>query len=84
MGIRLIVVDLRACFNQADLRTHRSYYPMSQEIFSSELNKDIICEANGCSAKATTNIAVKVGQQGVISLHLCKGCVNKFREEEPK
>jgi hypothetical protein len=50
---------------------------MSQEILSSDINKDL-CEAFGCSAKATTEISVKVGQQGTISLRLCNDCVNKF------
>ena len=53
--------------------------PMSQGILSSELNKSL-CEAVDCFAEATTEIKVKVGKQGTISLLLCKGCVNKFRE----
>jgi hypothetical protein len=50
---------------------------VSQEILSSNTNKDI-CETYGCSAKATTEISVKVGKQGTISLRVCKDCENKF------
>jgi hypothetical protein len=39
-----------------------------------------ICEAFGCSAKATTQIAVKVGKRGTIILHLCRNCVDRFDE----
>jgi hypothetical protein len=53
---------------------------VSQEILSSDTNKDI-CEAYGCSAKATTDIKVKVGKQGKISLLLCKECVNRFTDK---
>ena len=54
---------------------------MSQEIIDSEVNNDI-CEAVGCFAKATIGIALKVGQQEVIPLRLCKDCVNKFDGDE--
>ena len=54
---------------------------MSQEIIDSGVNNSI-CEASECSAKATIEITVKVGQQGVIPLHLCKKCVNKFAGDE--
>jgi hypothetical protein len=54
---------------------------MSQRTIDSGINNDI-CEAVGCFAKATNEIIVKVGQQGVISLRLCKNCVNKFAGEE--
>ena len=50
---------------------------MSQSIISSEVNKDV-CEAVGCFAEATTEIKVKVGKQGTISLRLCNDCLNKF------
>jgi hypothetical protein len=39
-----------------------------------------ICEAVGCSAKATDEIAVKVGSLGAISLSLCGYCISKFQE----
>jgi hypothetical protein len=54
---------------------------MSHRTISSEVN-NTICEAVGCLAKATTEITVKVGQQGVIALRLCKGCVDKFNGDE--
>jgi hypothetical protein len=41
-----------------------------------------ICEATGCSAKATNKIDVKVGQRGTIGLHLCVNCIHKFDEKE--
>jgi hypothetical protein len=41
---------------------------------------NLICEAVGCSARATEKIAVKVGTLGVISLLLCNDCVSKFQE----
>jgi hypothetical protein len=50
---------------------------MSQQTLDPEVNNSI-CEAVGCFAKATTKIAVKVGQQGVISLCLCQNCISKF------
>jgi hypothetical protein len=53
---------------------------MSENTISSEIY-NVICEAYGCYAKATTEISVKVGQQGTISLLLCKECVNRFTEK---
>jgi hypothetical protein len=50
---------------------------MSQNTISCKVNKNI-CEAFGCYATATTEIEVKVGNKGTISLHLCNNCVNKF------
>ena len=51
---------------------------MSQDIVvSSEANKQI-CEAVGCSAQATQQIQVKVGEKGMICLCLCSNCVSKF------
>ena len=38
------------------------------------------CEAAGCFSKATSRIAVKVGNLGVIPLLLCSNCVTKFQE----
>ena len=54
---------------------------MSQGIISSEVNKSL-CEAVGCFAGATTEIKVKVGKKGKVSLLLCKECVNKFRDSK--
>jgi hypothetical protein len=52
---------------------------MSQGIISSDVNKSL-CEAVGSFAEATTEIKVKVGKKGKVSLLLCKECVNKFRD----
>jgi hypothetical protein len=52
---------------------------MSQSRISSHLDKKI-CEASGCFAKATTEIAVKVGWQHTILLNLCESCVAKFQD----
>jgi hypothetical protein len=54
---------------------------MSQGIIDSDVN-NTICEAVGCIAKATTEIRVKVGQRGIISLRCCKYCVGKFVGDE--
>jgi hypothetical protein len=43
------------------------------------LINNVICEAFGCSAKATNKIAVEVGDSGAISLLLCDRCRPKFR-----
>ena len=48
-----------------------------------ELN-NLICEAEGCSAKATNEIKAKAGPQKVISLLLCNDCVSKFQEVTQK
>jgi hypothetical protein len=53
---------------------------MSHSTISSEVNNSV-CEAYGCYAKATTEISVKVGELGTISLLLCKECVNRFTEK---
>ena len=53
---------------------------MSENTISSEIY-NVICEAYGCYAKATTEISVKVGQQGTISLLLCKECINRFTDK---
>ena len=45
----------------------------------SELN-NLICEADGCIAKATIEIKVKAGPQKVILLSLCDNCVSEFQE----
>jgi hypothetical protein len=49
---------------------------MTKEVMDSQVNN--ICEAYGCSHKATTKISVKVGQLGSISLDLCNNCTEKF------
>jgi hypothetical protein len=56
-----------------------SVHPMSQEIIETDIISSI-CEAVGCSNKATISLAVKVGSGRVIQLSLCKNCVSKFEE----
>jgi hypothetical protein len=46
------------------------------------LGHNVTCEAFGCSAKATDEIAVKVGSLGVIPLSLCDDCISKFQENK--
>jgi hypothetical protein len=53
---------------------------MNQCKILQEVNNDI-CEAAGCFSPAEVQLKVKVGQQGNISLSLCKDCVCKFRNE---
>jgi hypothetical protein len=52
---------------------------MSQEIVELGLNNSI-CEAVGCSNKATVQLAVDVGLGRTIQLSLCKDCVSKFED----
>ena len=52
---------------------------MGREYVHTESNKDI-CEAFGCFKRAKTEIRVKVGEQGMISLQVCETCVAKFQE----
>jgi hypothetical protein len=54
---------------------------VSQEIIDSEVNNDT-CEAVGCFAKATNEIAVKVGNLGIIYLYVCKDCAKQFGDKE--
>ena len=49
---------------------------MDKQVIDFQVNN--ICEAFGCSQKATTKISVKVGQLGSISLDLCANCTKKF------
>ena len=40
--------------------------------------KSTICEASECSADATTEVNVPVGDLGTINLLLCENCKSKF------
>jgi uncharacterized protein YlaI len=60
-----------------------SVHPMNQEIIELEVNNSI-CEAVGCSNKATVELTVNVGRKRTIQLFLCKDCVSKFEEEDLK
>jgi hypothetical protein len=52
---------------------------MSQGVIELGLNNSI-CEAVGCSNKATVQLEVKVGPKRNIQLFLCKYCISKFEE----
>jgi hypothetical protein len=39
------------------------------------------CEAVRCNAKATTTIAVPVGDEGRIFVFVCKKCAYKFKSD---
>jgi hypothetical protein len=54
---------------------------MSQEVLSSYSNK-AVCEAQGCNAKATVSLPVKVGKLGTTRLMLCSNCVIKFNDDD--
>jgi hypothetical protein len=54
---------------------------MDQQIIETEVNNDI-SEAVRCFAKATTEIAVKVGNLGTISLDLCEDCAKQFEDKD--
>jgi hypothetical protein len=60
-----------------------SVHPMRQERIELDLVNSI-CEAVGCSNKATINLAVKVGSEQTIQLSLCKNCVAKFDDGNAK
>lgn len=57
--------------------------PMSQEIIELGLINSI-CEAVGCSNKATVQLAVNAGRERTIQLFLCKGCVCKFEDPQSR
>lgn len=42
--------------------------------------KNIVCEAVGCTANATTQINIPVGDLGTISLLLCNDCKPRFAD----
>jgi hypothetical protein len=56
---------------------------MSQETIELGLINSI-CEAAGCSNKATVLLSVKVGPERTIQLSLCKDCVSKFEDGDTK
>jgi hypothetical protein len=39
-----------------------------------------ICECIGCNANATSNVSVKVGDKGQITLFLCEKCKPRFSD----
>jgi hypothetical protein len=40
--------------------------------------KVTICEAVDCEKEAAEEIAVKIGERGIVRLSVCKGCLEKF------
>jgi hypothetical protein len=53
--------------------------PMSQDTRPPQVNKNL-CDCNGCSRGATTEIEVNVGELGIIKLNLCENCIPKFKQ----
>jgi hypothetical protein len=51
--------------------------PLSHDI-RSQINKNL-CDGNGCSRESTTEIAINVGELGIIKLNLCENCIPKFK-----
>jgi|SRR5215203_5841885 len=56
---------------------------MSQATKHIQINKNL-CEGNGCSRTATTEIEVNVGELGIIKLNLCENCIPKFKQSTTK
>jgi hypothetical protein len=44
------------------------------------LMEGTICEAFGCSSRATTRIVLPMGHKGSIPVYVCDECVTKFQE----
>jgi hypothetical protein len=57
--------------------------PMSQDTQPTQVNKNL-CDCNGCSLAATTEIEVNVGELGIIKLNLCENCIPKFKQSITK
>jgi hypothetical protein len=53
--------------------------PMSQDTKPAQANKNL-CDCNGCSRGATSEIEVDVGELGIIKLNLCENCIPKFNQ----
>jgi len=51
---------------------------MDQSTIPKQDIKSTICEASGCSAYATIEVSVPVGDLGTINLLLCEKCKSKF------
>jgi hypothetical protein len=48
-----------------------------------QVNKNL-CDGNGCSRAATTEIEVNVGELGIIKLNLCENCIPRFKKSITK
>ena len=53
---------------------------MTQQYIDDDGYKNMVCNAFGCSGAATTTIELKLGN-GFITLSVCAGCVNHFKED---
>lgn len=53
--------------------------PMSQDTQPTHVNKNS-CDCNGCTRAATTEVAINVGELGIIKLNLCENCIPKFNQ----
>jgi hypothetical protein len=56
---------------------------MSQDTEPTQVNKNL-CDCNGCSRGAITEIEVNVGELGIIKLNLCENCIPKFKQSITK
>jgi hypothetical protein len=56
---------------------------MSQDTEPIQVNKNL-CDCNGCSREAITEIEVDVGELGIIKLNLCENCIPKFKQSITK
>ena len=80
-----LTVDLQAS-SQANPQVHRrrkcTVNDTKLSNLSPETNNSVICEAVGCSAKATTKVTTRLGSEGTIFLFLCDNCKPKFTNSE--
>jgi hypothetical protein len=60
-----------------------SVNPLSQDTRPTQVNKNL-CDCNGCSRGASTEIEVDVGELGIIKLNLCDNCRPKFKQSTVK
>jgi hypothetical protein len=56
-------------------------FPTSQGLTEQDIDSDL-CQAVGCSKRATIKYAVKAGPSFTISLSICKDCVYKFEDPQ--
>ena len=56
----------------------------SRELLS-QTNDNLICEAVGCNAKATSKVLARLGSEGkTIFLFLCENCKPRFSSTVPE
>jgi hypothetical protein len=54
--------------------------PLKEDSFMEET----ICEAVGCSSKATISVVLPVGQKGSIHIYVCNECARIFQEKQSR